>query len=116
MAWMTRSRKSRWGVPGGVPSHEDEPRRAQRILRGQGDEPDAKHGQHGLVALAHDEQVVAALPVEHRLGRALDGVGRAQPDPRGGAGYMAGASSSRCSTAFSRTSAGALPSKTIGPG
>ena len=74
---------SRCGVPGGGAVAQNEARRRQRILGGQRDEPNREHGQHRLVALADHQQVVAALPLEHRLGRALDRVGRAQPDAAG---------------------------------
>ena len=37
MAWTTRSRYSRWGVPGGVPSHRMKRAAPERILGGQGD-------------------------------------------------------------------------------
>jgi hypothetical protein len=32
--------------------------------------------------LAHNQKVAAALPLENRVGRSFDGIGRAQPDAR----------------------------------
>ena len=88
-----------------------------------------------FLALAHDEQVAAALPLEDGFGRAFDRVRRAEPDARlerkRFLPHLAPAAlpsrweregvrfhdfSSSLSSRFSRTSAGALPSKTNGPG
>ena len=64
-------------------------------------------------------KVVAALPLEDGFGRPLDRVGRAEPaaggrrDGRRSARWRAGIAQG---ASFSRTSAGALPSKTIRAG
>ena len=41
------------------------------------------NGERCFFALADDEQMVSALPMKHRFGRAFDGIGRAEPDARG---------------------------------
>ena len=55
-------------------------------MRGEGEHGEAEHGERGFVALADDEQVVAALPLEDGFGRSFDRVRRAEPAARRGGG------------------------------
>lgn len=84
MAWTIRVRYSRCGESGALPSHRMMRTAPGRVLGREGDERNGEDGERGLVALADEEEVVAALPVEDGLGGAFDGVGRAEPDARCG--------------------------------
>ncbi len=55
---------------------------AGRVLRGEREQREPEHRERGFIALADDEQMVAALPLEDRFGRPLDRIRRAEPDAR----------------------------------
>lgn len=75
------------GGAGGAAVADDEAQAARGELRGEGEERGGEDGEHGFVALADEEEVVAALAQEGGLGGAFDRVGRTEPDARrGGAG------------------------------
>ena len=59
--------------------HEIKLRRACRILRGEGPGGERQQVERRLVALAGNEEVVAALPVKGCFRGALDGIRRAEP-------------------------------------
>src|SRR5205823_10780657 len=60
-----------WGA-GGRAVAEDNTRRTFGELGRQRNETNGEHRQRGFVALADDEQVIAALPMKNRFGRAFD--------------------------------------------
>ena len=76
------------------------------------------HGERRLVVLADDQDVAAALGPEDDGGRVLDRDRIAQPGGigLGGLGPFGRLAAARSSSGFLRTSAGRLPSKTIGGG
>src|SRR5205814_5303311 len=53
------------------------------MLGGERDERNTHHRQSGLVVMADDQEVIAALSMENHLGRALDRVGGAEPGAGG---------------------------------
>ena len=74
------------GGAGGGAVEEVEFGAGLRGLGGEGDQGQAEHGGDGFLALADDEEVVAALAEEGGLGGAFDGVRGTEPCDRGGGG------------------------------
>ena len=104
----------------------DEPDLPPGILHRQRQQRERQQRERAFLALADDEQVVAALPAENQFGRTLDGIGRAQPDARlvgetGGHGGHGGAQQQilpdvRRGAAFKDDWPGILAGRLIGMG
>jgi hypothetical protein len=74
------------GVGGWRGIEEEEAGGVGGVLGGEGDECEGEEREGGVVVLADDEQVVAALALEWGFGGAFDGIGCAEPDTGHGGG------------------------------